>query len=671
MRPDDDAGAVDFALYFAEQGLRILPIPARSKRPVLKDWPNQATDNPETILEWFDREPAGNYGILADGLLIVDVDPGKGGDAWLSAHEEDLPETWRHQTGSGGAHLLYLAPDGQAIGNRAGIAPGVDIRGVGGQIVGPGSIHPDGGAYEILTGPDDCPLCEAPPWLVRLALPPSTGSGHAQGGNGHDRSSDTLGSANAYAEAALADECKLVATAGEGTRNDRLFQAAANLGGLVGAGALGRGRVEMALTGAAQAAGLHHPEIAPTLKSGIERGIAEPRDLPEPRQPRQRKGNGAAPLGETRESRLQSRRNIADNWRPGLETFSPTRWEGTPPPLRRWIVPDWIPNGEVTLLSGHGGLGKSLLTLQLLVACATGTRWLDLDVEACPVLGVYCEDSPDEIHRRLDQIVTSLGLSMADLGNMHLMPRKGSDSVLAQIDKDTWQLEPTGVFDAIVNKALDIGARVIILDSRHDVYAGNENDRIMVRHFVNLLARGAMDIDGGVILTDHPSIEGLKSGSGLSGSTAWHNACRSRMQLLPEEGDEADPDNRILRKMKANYGPRDGELSLRWVSGVMTNQTQHRGDFVGQLRRDVACKVFCKLLRHLDQVQPNLRVSHKSQAGNYAPRVMAKLPAADREGFSFGDLEAAMTRMIGDGRLQIQEYEQNYRTREKLVINND
>ncbi len=54
------------------------------------------------------------------------------------------------------------------------MAPGVDVRANGGQIVGPGSIHPGGGLYEIQIGPDDCGIAVAPPWLVELAAAPSS-----------------------------------------------------------------------------------------------------------------------------------------------------------------------------------------------------------------------------------------------------------------------------------------------------------------------------------------------------------------------------------------------------------------------------------------------------------------------------------------------------------------
>ena len=59
-----------------------------------------------------------------------------------------------------------------------------------------------------------------------------------------------------------------------------------------------------------------------------------------------------------------------------IEILDPISWQDQPIPERRWLVDDLIPLHNVTLVSGDGGIGKSLLTLQLMVACALGKRWL-------------------------------------------------------------------------------------------------------------------------------------------------------------------------------------------------------------------------------------------------------------------------------------------------------
>jgi hypothetical protein len=169
--PITKQSARDLALFMASRKLRLIPIPPRTKAPIIKDWPNQGTSDPATIAGCFNADPASNYGIICAGLLVIDIDPRHGGDLWLEDNEHRLPDTWRFRTGGGGWHVVFRAT-GLDIGNRTNLAPGVDIRGTGGQIVGPGSVHPDGGRYEIEAGPGDVDLADAPVWLVDLAKQP-------------------------------------------------------------------------------------------------------------------------------------------------------------------------------------------------------------------------------------------------------------------------------------------------------------------------------------------------------------------------------------------------------------------------------------------------------------------------------------------------------------------
>jgi hypothetical protein len=115
--------------------------------------------------------------------LVLDVDPRHGGDASLVELERQygpLPETPRVLTGGSGAHL-YFAVD-HPIGNRAGLAPGIDLRGDGGFVVAPPSVHASGRRYmwELGASPDDVALALAPEWLLqRIRSDRSTGAARA------------------------------------------------------------------------------------------------------------------------------------------------------------------------------------------------------------------------------------------------------------------------------------------------------------------------------------------------------------------------------------------------------------------------------------------------------------------------------------------------------------
>lgn len=78
-------------------------------------------------------------------------------------------------------------------------------------------------------------------------------------------------------------------------------------------------------------------------------------------------------------------------------------------PPREWLVPDLVPAGTVTLLTGDGGTGKSLVALQLAAACAMGRPWLGRDVAAGRALFISAEDDQDELHRRLFDVAQAVG----------------------------------------------------------------------------------------------------------------------------------------------------------------------------------------------------------------------------------------------------------------------
>ncbi|MEP6149574.1 MAG: bifunctional DNA primase/polymerase, partial [Nisaea sp.] len=115
------------------------------------------------------------------GLFVLDIDgdAGKAALAELEAEHGELPRTAQSVTGSGGWHFIFRTS--RPIRNTASrIAPGVDIRGEGGQIIAAPSIHKSGNFYQWAEGcaPWDG-ITDAPEWLVELAVNASkiTGKG--------------------------------------------------------------------------------------------------------------------------------------------------------------------------------------------------------------------------------------------------------------------------------------------------------------------------------------------------------------------------------------------------------------------------------------------------------------------------------------------------------------
>ena len=257
-----------------------------------------------------------------------------------------------------------------------------------------------------------------------------------------------------------------------------------------------------------------------------------------------------------------------------LRPFSPADWNGSRAPGYDWLVEGCFLRGTVAILAGDGGLGKSLLCQQLQTACALGRSWLGLECRRARSLAVYCEDDREELQRRQERINAHYGCEMDELDDVMMMDRAGRDSVLMRFGKWGDEGHVTPIYESIRQRALEQGAQIVILDTVADVFSGNEIDRNQPRTFVRLLRRLALELQGLVLLTQHPSVAGMAEGSGRSGSTGWRNSVRSMVYLTRDKTD-AQERRRILKTMKQNAVPGGGKLVLDWKGGVLVRQEEN------------------------------------------------------------------------------------------------
>lgn len=172
------------ALDYARRGWSVIPVEPRGKRPLVP-WLElqQRRASAQEIEAWFARHPDANVGVVTgalSGVVVLDVDRG-GADSvarWRVDHGP-LAATVEALTGGGGRHL-YFAHPGEAISNRVGLAPGIDLRGDGGCVVAPPSLHASGRRYEWAAGRSPEEIAPAPlsHWLLRLVEPQAAHSGH-------------------------------------------------------------------------------------------------------------------------------------------------------------------------------------------------------------------------------------------------------------------------------------------------------------------------------------------------------------------------------------------------------------------------------------------------------------------------------------------------------------
>lgn len=179
------------ALEYATRGWSVIPLHSPSahgcscrraecespgKHPRTAHGLKDASRDPATIREWWRRWPDANIGILTgpeSGILVLDVD-GKQGEESLILFERrgsHLPDTYTIRTGGGGQHFYFLWSEIADVRNsQSRIARGLDIRGRGGYVVAPPSLHASGARYEI--NESAIPPAPSPEWLLSLIQRP-------------------------------------------------------------------------------------------------------------------------------------------------------------------------------------------------------------------------------------------------------------------------------------------------------------------------------------------------------------------------------------------------------------------------------------------------------------------------------------------------------------------
>src|SRR5262245_35448751 len=291
------------ALDSAAADLPVFPA-GPDKRPLFAGWQEKATTDPAQINDWWRIYPAALPAIYVGraGLVVIDCDRHPDGDDGIkafnqlvSANRGKLANVPMTKTAGGGAPLFFKQPNGEALGNGRGELPaGIDVRGVGGYVIAPGAVLPDGRQWTSANGRaplpaafKSCTIPELPQWLKDIIRP-----NQQPNKDGIDRCARRASQAadgsrgQAYAATALDGVVAELGAAPNGKRNETLNAVAFRMGRMTARGWIDEQTVTYALLGACDANKYlrehGHRATMRTIESGIEAGEKEPHpDLPD------------------------------------------------------------------------------------------------------------------------------------------------------------------------------------------------------------------------------------------------------------------------------------------------------------------------------------------------------------------------------------------------------
>lgn len=656
------------ALDYAGKSLPVFPCDPHNKRPLIDGGFKAASTDPDTVRAWWERWPDAMIGMptgASTGFWALDIDDP---EAFEKACPIDVPPTRRVDTGKG-YHLYFRYDPAAPIRNHQRHPkrgwpfpelPGAETRGDGGYVIVPPSLHPSGRRYQWH---DSSTVIDAPEALLSIIRTSA---------NCADASpmQNEAGSDTHYGLAALESECDAIRRAGNGEQECALNEAALKIGALVAGGGLSIHTARAKLIAAGLAMPSYNSRDAWTpdkIVAKVERGLVDggrsPRAVPAssraefPNNPvRERPAGRYQPTTrEPEEARAQPSL---------LPLIDISAWEGAPP-KRVSFWGDWLPANQTTMLTGRGGIGKSLFEQCLLTAIALGRPFLGMETVQRNTLYLTCEDDEAELWRRQDSINQAFGIDRAELvGKLFLCSLMGeTDTALATFDA-TGRLTPTPRWNQLEHTCTALNITLYAFDNATDAMAGDLNDLHQVAEFVNLLTGLAKRMDGAAMILHHPN----KAGEDWLGSVAWHNKVRSR--LIIEDGeDDGDPDGRTIRNPKANYGPQGGKIAFRWYAGAFVREEDLGPDTAAQLRElsiaNAQCDAFLACLRQRANEGVERAVGPAS-GPNYAPAQFEGMPEA--KGFKRKALKGAMDRLFRMGRIATETVERPGKSGTKNII---
>ncbi|GMU38256.1 MAG: bifunctional DNA primase/polymerase [Phycisphaerae bacterium] len=506
------------ALQYAALGLPVFPCAPSQKRPTTEHGFHDATTDEATIRAWWRDYPRANIGVptgAVSGVIVLDIDPRHGGDVSiddLQSLNGPFPETAMSLTGGGGRHVFLKHPAGQVRCTHGELAPGIDVKGDGGYVVMPPSVHPNGNPYawELSSDITETRAAACPEWLVRLILQGETA-----------RAAVINGSA-----------AKPIP---EGERNGTLAR----------------------LAGAMRRVGMSPTEILAALRQVNADRCSPPVS---PREVEQI----AASIGRYEPNAISVA--LAENhWTqdrgPPTQPRPMTVRElmAAHPTLRAPLINGILRRGETMNVIAPPKTGKSWLVLALAMAVASGRKWLDtFETFAGNVLIIDNELHPETLAHRIPQVAEGLRIGMNEIADTVSV-----QSMRGQL-RDIFSL---GQYFA----SIEVGRyALIVLDAFYRFMPRDmdENDNGTMANIYNHIDALAERLNCSFVLIHHAT-KGNQSGKAVTdvgaGAGSQSRAADAHVVLRPHE----EPGAVVLEAAVRSWAP-IAPMALRWTFPVWT-----------------------------------------------------------------------------------------------------
>jgi len=432
----------------------IFPCNPLDKRPLVENGFKAATTDPKQIAKWWRRWPNAMIGVPTgevSGFFCVDQDrkeEGKDGvatwDAWTIEYREVIL-TRAHTTPSTGRHALFQMVAGIRNIPLDRLGPGIEIKGDGGYIVVPPSKMHDGREY---VG-NDIPVAPAPKWLIDKIFR------YYQHRNEKEEKREQHEPVDIdlvrYALSLISDDS---------------YQAWFEIGG--------------ALRGAFS----KDPEEGYKLFSEWS-GKSKKFD---PTQCRDKWSKLSAVREFTVATIFWHAEKVDKDWltkynqatktqkEPMLRSLAYAIIDEQAIPTRPWIIPGLLMRGHLSLMAAPGGTGKSVLTICVAIALATGKPWANWKPrKQCKVLLINSEEDMDEMQRRTIAAAVKMGVNLGEIkDNLHVP--NVSEMIIAEYDKRTRDMIVTPRVDNLIKLIKREVFDVVIVDPFTETFRGEETN---------------------------------------------------------------------------------------------------------------------------------------------------------------------------------------------------